>query len=500
MKTSFTRRTFLQAAAAATATLGSTGFLRARPAYEPTWDSLAKHPVPDWFADAKFGIFFHWGIYTVPAFDSEWYSRNMYIEGHRANQYHKLVYGAPANFGYKDFIPMFKAEHYDPADWAQLFRNAGAKFVVPVAEHHDGFPMYDCGFSKWCAAKMGPKRDLIGDLAAAVRKEKLVFGLSSHRIEHWWFFDEGMKFDSDVRDPRYAGLYGPARIVADEHDHLHRKSLPMPDGRFLKDWLNRTCELVDKYQPQLVYFDWWIHHISCDPYLKQFAAYYYNRAAEWKKGVAIDYKHDAFPEGAAVFDVERGQLDGIRPMFWQSDTAVAKTSWGYVQNHDYKTVTAIIGDLVDVVSKNGALLLNIGPRPDGTIPEPERQMLLEIGEWLKINGEAIYGTRPWKVFGEGPTGVVQGRFTDSNRPDFTAEDMRFTRKGDVVYAIALAWPASGRLRIKSMAKPDTSHQAVSAIELLGSDARLKWTHRADGLHIDLPRKKPCNHAFVLKIT
>ncbi|MGB8353931.1 MAG: alpha-L-fucosidase [Chthoniobacteraceae bacterium] len=464
--------------------------------FKAEWESLVNYRVPKWYEDAKFGIFIHWGVYSVPGFASEWYPRMMYQEGTPEFEHHVKTYGPHKKFGYKDFIPMFKAENYDPADWAKLFRQAGAKFVVPVAEHHDGFPMYDCDFTKWCAAKMGPKRDLIGDLATAVRKEKLVFGLSSHRIENWWFYDGGMKFDSDVRDPRNAGLYGPAKPVADGHHHLHRKSLPMPDRKFLNDWLNRTCELVDKYQPQLVYFDWWIQHIACDPYLKKLAAYYYNRAAEWGKGVAIDYKHDAFPEGAAVFDIERAQLDGVQPMFWQSDTAVSKTSWGYVHNHDYKTVTDIIGDLVDVVSKNGALLLNIGPKPDGTIPEPERRMLLDVGEWLKVNGEAIYGTRPWKVFGEGPTGVVEGRFTDMKRPDFTSEDIRFTRKGKVVYAIALGWPTNRRLTIRSLSTLDT----ISNVELLGSDTKLKWKRNSAGLLVDLPSRKPCNHAFVLKIT
>ncbi|NQT87916.1 alpha-L-fucosidase, partial [bacterium] len=215
--------------------------------FEPTWESLKKYSVPAWYQDAKFGIFIHWGVYAVPAFGNEWYPRHMYIEGSKQFDHHVETFGPQKDFGYKDFIPMFKAEKFDAAEWANLFRRSGAKFVVPVAEHHDGFAMYDSDLSEWCAAKMGPKRDLIGELAEAVRKEWLIFGLSSHRAEHWWFFDGGTKFDSDVTDPAYAGLYGPAQP----------KDM-QPNEEFLEDWLARTCEFIDKYQPQIVWFDWWI--------------------------------------------------------------------------------------------------------------------------------------------------------------------------------------------------------------------------------------------------
>ena len=249
---------------------------------------------------------------------------------------------------------------------------------MPVAEHHDGFAMYDCSFSRWTAVQMGPKRDVIGELADAVRQAGMVFGLSSHRAEHWWFMNGGRAFPSDVQDPAYADFYGPAVV------HTHGKdgqldTEPYPSPEYLEDWLARTVELVDKYQPQLVWFDWWIGHPAFEPYLQRFAAHYYNRGLEWDKGVAINYKNQCFPEGTAVLDLERGQLKDIRPMLWQNDTSVSKNSWGYVQDQDYKRATDLIQDLVDVVSKNGALLLNIGPRPDGTIPEPEQDLLLEIG-------------------------------------------------------------------------------------------------------------------------
>ncbi len=414
--------------------------------FQPNWESLKAYQIPAWYEDGKFGIFLHWGLYSVPAFGSEWYPRNMYQEGSPEYQHHLATYGLPDQFGYKDFIPLMKYENYDPGEYARLFAEGGAKFVVPVAEHHDGFPMYDSALTRWNAAKMGPERDVVGELAEAVRQQGLTFGVSSHRAEHWWFFDGGRKFPSDVQDAEYDDLYGPAQPAPQNSDDVTQNP---PDPAFLEDWLQRTCELVDKYQPQLVWFDWWIHQEAFAPYLQKFAAFYYNRGAEWGKGVAINYKYHAFPEGAAVFDVERGQLSGIRAQLWQNDTSVSKNSWGYIQNHDYKTVDSLVNDLVDIVSKNGALLLNVGPKPDGTIPEPEQQMLREIGQWLKVNGEAIYGTRPWHVFGEGPTEVQEGAFTDVNRAEFTGQDIRFTTKGDTLYAIALAWPGE-QVTIKAL--------------------------------------------------
>jgi alpha-L-fucosidase len=458
--------------------------------FHDSWDSLSNYKLASWYEDAKFGIFIHWGVYSVPAFGSEWYPRNMYRQGSNEFKHHLEVWGPQAKFGYKDFIPMFKAEKFSAAGWAGLFRKSGAKFVVPVAEHHDGFPMYDSKLTEWCAGKMGPKRDIIGELAAAVRKVGLVFGLSTHRAEHWWFFNGGTQFDSDVKDPRFAGLYGPAQ-----------PDKTQPDKAYLDDWLARTCELVDKYKPQLVWFDWWIEQPVFQPYLQKFGAFYYNRGAQWKQGVAVNYKNKSWPEKAAVLDIERGQLAGIRPIFWQTDTSVSKNSWGYVEKQDYKTADSIVDDLVDIVSKNGALLLNIGPRPDGTIPEPEQQILLEIGRWLSINGEAIYGTRPWKVFGEGPTEVVGGSFNDTKRRPFTGEDIRFTAKDSTLYAIALAWPDSGSVTIKSLAAGSRlAFRRIRKVELLGSRARLQWTPDTAGLIVKLPGQRPCDYAFALKIS
>ena len=471
--------------------------------FEPTWESLQQYEIPAWYADGKFGIFIHWGAYAVPAFANEWYPRNMYIQGSREYEHHVKTYGPHTEFGYKDFIPMFRAEKFDADVWAELFRESGARFVVPVAEHHDGFAMYDCSTSRWTSVHMGPQRDIVGELAQAVRERDMVFGVSTHRAEHWWFMNGGRNFPSDVQDPAFDDFYGPA-VQHEDCDGTAQNtpsltSQPYPSTEYLEDWLARTVELVDKYQPQLVWFDWWIGHAAFPEYLKRFAAHYYNRGQEWDKGVAINYKYEAYQEGTAVLDVERGQLSDIRPLLWQNDTSVAKNSWSYVVPQDYKTAESLIQDLVDVVSKNGALLLNIGPRPDGTIPEPEQAILREIGAWLAVNGEAIYGTRPWELFGEGPTEVTEGAFTDTKRAPFTAADFRFTTKGDALYAICLAWPGETATIHALRAGSPLLDRRVVEVALLGAPGALAWSVEANGLKIRMPAAKPCDHAYSFKI-
>ncbi|MFH1570531.1 MAG: alpha-L-fucosidase [Gemmatimonadota bacterium] len=457
--------------------------------FQPTWESLSQYQVPRWYEDGKFGIFIHWGPYAVAAFGNEWYPRNIYQPGSREFAHHVETYGPQAHVGYRHLIEQFGAERFDADQWAELFRRAGARFVVPVAEHHDGFAMYDTALSRWSAAQMGPKRDVLGELATAVRRQWLVPGCSSHRAEHWWFFDGGMRFDSDVREERWADLYGPAQPRDSQ-----------PNEAFLQDWLARCCELVDRYRPQLFWFDWWIEQPAFEPWLRRFAAYYYNRAAEWGQGVAINYKNRAFPEAAAVFDVERGQLTDIRYPFWQTDTSVSRNSWGYIEGHEYKTTSAVVGDLVDIVSKNGAMLLNIGPRADGTIPEPEQEILTGIGDWLQVNGEAVYDTRPWKVYGEGPTRVGEGAFTDTQRRDYTSRDVRFTTRGEVLYAVLLGWPEGGVATIQSLGADLRLYpRPIGQVELLGSAAPLRWTQGRYGLRVQLPDQPPGAHAWALKI-
>lgn len=463
----------------------STVLSQAQERFQPNWQSLGHYTTPDWYRDAKFGIFIHWGVYSVPAYGSEWYPREMYREGTDIFKHHLATYGSQDKFGYKDFIPLFKAEKFNAAEWAELFRKAGAKYVVPVAEHHDGFAMYNTRLSRWNAYNMGPHRDIIGELAEAVRKNGLVFGLSSHRIEHWFFMNEGRKFNSDVNDPQYADFYGPAK---DEKDSL--------SVEHMNDWLLRNVELVDKYKPQVFWFDWWIEQPAMEPYRKTFAAFYYNRSLDWKEGVVLNYKNKSFPDSAAVLDLERGKLEGIRALPWQTDDAVGFKSWGYIKGETYKSPQYLVDELVDIVSKNGNLLLNIGPRSDGTIPEEQQQLLLSMGSWLDVNGEAIYGTRPWKLFGEGPTENIGGSFIDNKVKAYTQQDIRFTTKGADLYAITLALPQSNII-IHSLGKGKTGR--VTHVELVGSREKLAWKQKESGLEISLPKKFPSDFGAAFRI-
>lgn len=464
--------------------------------YQATWQSLSNYKTPEWFKDAKFGIFIHWGVYSVPAYIYEWYPRHMYRQGSPEFKHHVETYGTQDKFGYKDFIPMFKAEKFNPDAWVTLFKKAGAKYVVPVAEHHDGFAMYKTALSKWNAAEMGPKRDIVGEIATAVRKQGLIFGLSSHRIEHWWFMGEGTKFNSDVNDPKYADFYGPAKVF-DPFDKSLADKRPIMTPDYMNDWLLRCTELTDKYHPQLFWFDWWIEQPELEPYRRSFASYYYNKGLEWNKGVVLNYKNDkAFPEGTAVFDMERGKLAGIHTLPWQTDDAIGNRSWGYAKGNTFKSAQYVITNLVDIVSKNGNLLLNIGPRSDGTITDEETQTLLGTGKWLDINGEAIYGTRPWKMYGEGPTESASGQFADQKKP-FTAQDIRFTTKGDVLYAITLGVPAAD-VNIKALSS-NAANGSIQSIQLVGSKDRIVWMQQDDALVIKTSKSYPTSNAVVYKI-
>ena len=308
--------------------------------FKPEWVSLSDYETPKWLKNGKFGIFIHWGLFSVPAFNNEWYSRNMYIQGSSEYEHHINTYGPHRDFGYKDFIPMFTAEKFDAKEWADIFKKAGARYVIPVAEHHDGFQMYKSDLSEWNAYNMGPKRDVLGELKEAVEENGLQIGASSHRVEHWFFMGHGKEFDSDIKEPLKKGdFYWPSMP---EPNHQDLFSMPMPTEEFLEDWLMRCCEIVDRYHPSIVYFDWWIQHSSVKPYLKKFAAYYYNRGLQWGKEVVINYKHDAFQFGCAVVDIERGQFAEAKPYYWQTDTAVARNSWCYTEKNDYKTANEIV--------------------------------------------------------------------------------------------------------------------------------------------------------------
>lgn len=450
--------------------LGKIDYVIKNGKYDDTWDSMQNMTVPKWYRDAKFGIFIHWGLYSVPAFKNEWYPRNMYIKDSAEYHYHIENFGKHADFGYKDFIPLFKAEKFNADAWLDLFEASGAKYIMPVAEHHDGFQLYKSEVSRWNSYEMGPKIDVMTELEAAAKKRDIQLCLSSHRIENWFFLGHGRQFESDIK-----GSYGPedfywGTMPESDHQDLHPECEPSQE--FMEDWLIRCCELVDKYKPAVFYFDWWIHIATLKPYLKKFAAYYYNKMNESGLQGVINYKHDAFAYGTAVLDIERGQAPSITPNFWQTCTPIANNSWGYTENNEYRDSSDILANLVDIVSKNGSLLLNVGPKADGTITEEDTKVLIEIGEWLKVNGESIYETTYFRTYGEGPTAIKEGQFTDMSPRDFTSEDIRFTQKGSNLYATVLAYPENGIVNIKSLAHRSIDfHGIIKDISILGFDEK-----------------------------
>jgi alpha-L-fucosidase len=462
--------------------------------YEPTWESITTHENPEWFRDAKFGIYFHWGPYSVPAFENEWYSRRMYRDetlkrfGREINFYrhHREHWGPQDTFGYKDLAKLFTAEKFDPEDWAELFLQAGARFAGPVAEHADGFAMWDSALTDWDAKDVGPRRDIVGLLEKSIKKRGLKFTTTFHHGWNWDWFPVWDK-STDASDPRYKGLYGP----------IHNEGDP-PTPEFHEEWKGKLVEVIDKYQPDLIWFDSKLRTID-DQVRREFLAYYYNKEAEWGRQVGVTYKREDLPLGAGILDLERGRMSQLQPYPWLNDDSIDWRSWSYITAADYKSTNRLIDGLVDIVSKNGCLLLNFGPRADGTIPAAVRTRLLEMGQWLKVNGEAIYDTRPWYVHGEGPTRVAAGSFGEREVGDFTARDIRFTRNGDTVYAIALAWPGDNQVveidKLSTRFAPET----VSTVTLLGHAGRVRWERDRKGLRVTMPAAKPGEHAFVLKV-
>lgn len=454
--------------------------------YRPDWNSLSGHTPPSWFARAKFGIFIHWGLYSIPAHNNEWYSRNMYIQEKEEWHWHRKTYGSQDQFGYKEFIPRFRAENFCAGEWTKLFRQAGAKYIFPVAEHHDGFQMYRSRISRWNSWEMGPKRDILQEWKTAAEQEGLIFCTSSHRAEHWFFMGHGREFPSDVCGTMKPGdFYWPAQKEPDLQD---LESCPWPGEEFIRDWILRTCELIDQYRPSLLYFDWWVQHRAFKEGLKLVAAYYYNQASAWGKEVSICYKHDAMMFGSGIPEIERGGMTESVPYVWQTDIAVAKNSWCYTEGLEYQSVYQILCRLIQAVCRNGNLLLNVGPKGDGSVPDGDRGILEEIGRWMAVNGEAVWGSRPWRKWGEGPSKEPKGQFTDQEELHYTKEDIRFTVNGDSIYAFLLHYPRDGRVTIKALAKaenPDCAdfHGLIAGVRLLGFDEQPSWNQDYDGLHL-----------------
>lgn len=469
--------------------------------FDENWESLQNYRIPEWMKDAKFGIFIHWGPHAVAEKYSDWYARWMYhdeglidhltgeIKGttpHPAYLHHIEKFGPHNKVGYKDIIPMWTMENFNPKEWVELFRKAGAQYVIPVAEHHDGFAIYESSITPHDAAAMGPKRDVFKELADEIKKQGLIFGASSHLAFNWNFYNQQDRFDTG--NPKYADLYAPR----------HERNAPASPEWLADVWWPRTKEIIDKYQPDILWFDFCIDKPEFAPYHKKLAAYYYNSGIERDKTVVLQTKNlrfESYRTGTHMLDLERSKSNEILKEYWQTDTSIGKNSWYYVTDWLPKSVQSLIADLVDIVSKNGCLLLNIGPRKDGIIPDDQKQTLLEMGKWLDINGEAIYGTRYWKVFGEGPTETVTGHLSEDKNKDFTPEDFRFTNKDDNLYAFALV-PPTNDITIKYLNK---SNIRIKSIKLLGYNGKVEFSQSAEKLTIKKPADVKLDYSWVFKI-
>lgn len=468
------------------------------------WNTL-KREAPEWFRDAKFGLFFHWGPYSVPAYKNEWYSRNMYAKKNSINRYHVEKYGKLSEFGYKDFYPMMTGSAFDAEEWAQLVEASGAKYAGPVTEHSDNFSMWDSKVNEINCVNYGPKRDVFGECAKAFRKHNIKLLATFHHQWLWgWFMSTDP--DADVYDPANEKYYWKALPLETNRYAPYR----LPDEEFNKMWIDKVNEVVEKYRPDALYFDSRTNIIE-EKYRQNMTEYFYNIN---KEGI-LTYKQEDFPAGIGVYDIECGSFKDAKDYPWQTDDRLEdNVTWCMVQEPKYKPAIRIVHQLCDIVSKNGNLLLNVGPYADGSFHEEAKKILRQIGDWLKINGEAIYGSRPYKVASEGPTEVSdvnyniemvnaqlnneEGDAGDVHSGVFTSEDFRFTRKGETVYAIAMGWPDNNELLIKSLTQKLTGSNVLE-VSMLGNDGRLAFEQNDNGLKVILSHKKPCDFAYVLKI-
>jgi len=508
---------------------------------QPTWDSIrANYSVPQWFIDAKFGITMHWGLFSVPAYHNEWYEKYMYSAApaagvdHSFAGWHAQNFGPPDKFGYKDFIPLFTAKDFNADDVAELVKESGAKYFAPTVEHHDGFSLWNSATNPFNAFNMGPHRDLVGEMAIATRKVGLKFGVASHNIEHYTFIHPPPGVKTDLDDPKFANFYWT--------DHSDARL-----QEFLQDWVLKSMELIDQYQPDIFWYDNGINSRDYDPLKLKVAAYYYNRALQWHKPVTFLTEDSAFLAGS-VLEFEKLNPRGptqILKGIWDAEEPIGST-WGYSTANPVETfrgARSVINELCIILSMNGNLLLNLSPTGTGAINDQQRTALKEVGKWLAVNGEAVYGTHNWIVDGEGftplpprspqmrrpeaaaaaameqgPTAGVAAPATATPRPprpprppdaDVSAQgpkpvEYRFTVKGDNLYAIAQSWPGDTAL-ITSLAKGKAldgqlAQGKIKSVTLLGHPGKLKFALDADGLKVKLPADKPCDYAWTLKIT
>jgi alpha-L-fucosidase len=538
---SLSRRKFIQSSTA-TCAIASARVLRAvEPArFEPNWASLIEsYRTPDWFRDAKLGLWAHWSAQCIPE-TGDWYARSMYIQGSREYQHHISNYGHPTEFGFMEIENLWKAQNWDPASLLDRYQKAGAKYFVALANHHDNFDTYDSKYHEWNAVRVGPRRDIIGTWERLARERGLRFGVSNHSAHSWHWYQVAYGYDpegsraghrydafrlrkADGRGKWWEGLdpqalyTGPSMVMPDgittiqtardwheQNDRIWDEKAPVNNPEFARRWSLRCRDLIDKYRPDLIYFD------NFDLPLGQagldIAAHYYNSSMDWNDGKlegVLNIKMVPQERRAAVVDdVERGFREGIQPLPWQTDTCIG--DWHYSRsvfdNHRYKPAASVIHRLCDIVSKNGNLLLSIPLRGDGTIDSDEGKILADMQAWISINGEAIYGTRPWRTFGEGPTRISGGMFSENNNAAFTARDMRFTTKGGALYAIMMGWPEDGLVNIASLAEGSAlAPGSVETVHLVATKEALSFVRSRKGLSVRVPEGLRGAFAITVKI-
>lgn len=473
-------------------------------AFEPNFTSLKQHEAaPEWFADAKLGMYFHWGPYSVPAFGSAWYPCNMYLKGSKVHKFHEENYGPVEAFGYEDFIPLFTAEHFDPEDWADLFQLTGAKFAGPVAQHHDGFAMWDSEFNPWNAADMGPKRDITGELFQSLKKRGIKTLATFHHarngqrnanIEKHWEkngYNSHYPYHPDLptstTDPKLRKLFGNWESI----------------DLFNQYWLDQVNEVVEKYDPDVIWFDSWLNLIPED-IRNEMTTHFFNNGQKNGQNVVICRKQDDLPLEYSIHDIEQGGRRDIHPLPWMTDITLGESRWMYVEGHKYKDAALVVRNMIDVWSKNGIVLLNVSPRADGVINQEQRTVLKEIGGWLKVHGEAVYGTRPHTIFGWGPTTAVDGSHGgQSSKLNYTAEDIRFTIAKDkkAMYVFFLGKPESGkRIQMRSIGgfHRNIPPSPIKNVSLLGSNVKVEWELLPSTFYLTIPEVEFNEMATVFK--
>ncbi len=493
--------------------------------FEPSWGSLSKYQCPEWFRDAKFGIWAHWGPQCQPEM-GDWYAQRMYKQGDADYKFHIEHYGHPSEFGFKDICNIWKAEKFEPEKLIALYKKAGAKYFVAMANHHDNLDFWDSKYQPWNVMRVGPKKDIIGAWEKAARAAGLPFGVTAHAARAWDWYSVAHGADKD--GPKAGVPYDGALTLADGKgkwwEGLDPAELYGPHGAartkgakkaYDDKFLNRMLDLITKYKPDLLYFDDGVLPLrqSGEEYGLTIASHLYNTSAKVNNGkneavMTTKRLDDPKHRQCLIWDIERGKSDKIEPFPWQTDTCIG--SWHYnrgiYERKGYKTAETVVEMLIDIVSKNGNLLLNIPVRGDGTIDDEEVKVLEGVAAWMSINSEAIYATRPWVIFGEGPSIAMTekggfGGVKDAPSKPYSSEDIRFTKKGKILYAFVMDWPKDGKVTIKSLADGSEHYKGrIEDLKLLGSNVTIKWERNENGLVAQMPESKPCDYAFVLKMT